>query len=207
MDSLSESELFNASVLPLLEERLHQQVNENSYDPQTNRAILRLYQLYPDRAKEESVIYILAKALTALPESDFLLAQYLVPAHLEETPSIKLLTEMHAHLQSGKFAEFWKATHDEVIEKQLKRIKGFEEGIRRFIITAVSITFTEININQLREYVHQAEISNLANQYGLTIDGDNVIMPKSSENQSRPKKYKQNMTIDDISGLMQVLLK
>lgn len=74
------------------------------------------------------------------------------------------------------------------------------------IITAVSITFSEIHINQLREYLHQAELNDLTHRHGLVIDGDNVILPKSAENQSRPKKYGQNMTIDDISGLMQVLL-
>ena len=84
---------YNPENAPQLEAHLHQQCKEGTYHLDVNLSLLKLYQFKPAIAKPEFVLLVLAKALMALPESDFTMALYLVSegmvcAHRGGTPQV-----------------------------------------------------------------------------------------------------------------------
>jgi len=69
---------YNSNNLPKFERYVQLQVSENSYDLEANLAILKLYQFFPNLYKPEVVSWILLKALTNLPHTDFVLCRCLL---------------------------------------------------------------------------------------------------------------------------------
>ena len=61
-----------------MERYVELQVNENVYDLEANLAVLTLYQFNPDQYKDDITAYILLKALTNLPHTDFVLCKCLI---------------------------------------------------------------------------------------------------------------------------------
>ena len=68
---VNESNSFSVDILPQLEEELQQQIQNNTYNFESNLAILRLYLTYPEKRNIDVIRKILSKALMNLPEIDF----------------------------------------------------------------------------------------------------------------------------------------
>lgn len=69
---------YNPENLTTLEKYVDIQSGENSYDLEANLAVLKLYQLNPQRFKLDITCQILLKALTNLPHTDFVLCKCLL---------------------------------------------------------------------------------------------------------------------------------
>lgn len=80
---------------------------ENYYDLEANLAVLKLYQFNPTTIKRSTVERILLKALTALPNTDFVLCKCLIDSALLEDESIKSILALHNLLETCKFEHFW----------------------------------------------------------------------------------------------------
>ena len=61
-------------------------MEEGTYDCEANLSLLKLYQLNPDKFKEEVVVQVLLKGLMALPDSDMTLCKSLIDAAHFEVP-------------------------------------------------------------------------------------------------------------------------
>ena len=80
---------------------------ENLYDLEANLAVLKLYQFNPNTTKKTIVERILLKALTSLPNTDFVLCKCLIDSILFEDPNIKTIVDFHNLLETCKFELFW----------------------------------------------------------------------------------------------------
>ncbi|ENN82173.1 hypothetical protein YQE_01452, partial [Dendroctonus ponderosae] len=75
---LSGIERYNPDNLPTLERYVEMQSKENTYDLEANLAVLKLYQFNPHSFNIDITCQILLKALTNLPNTDFILCKCLL---------------------------------------------------------------------------------------------------------------------------------
>jgi translation initiation factor 3 subunit K len=73
---------YNPDILPDLESYVEEQVATQTYSLDCNLCLLRLYQFQPARMNVHIIIKVLAKALMALPATDFNLCMFLIPERL-----------------------------------------------------------------------------------------------------------------------------
>merc|ERR1711924_95581 len=139
MQSFLESNRYNPAILPELEEYVSATVVTERSDLDANLALLKFYQLDPSKSNVRIVTNILVKALTQLPNSDFNLCLYLIPASVQGEESITNLMLLANLLESCDFAKFWETSSKMEV---LKAIPGFFDAIRRFIIVTLSISYS-----------------------------------------------------------------
>lgn len=99
-------------------------MKENFYDLEANLAVLKLFQFNPHLIVKTIIEQILLKALTAMPNTDFVLCKCLIDPslvrdtlililffivifiQLEEEPIDKIIN-LHCLLETCKFEDFW----------------------------------------------------------------------------------------------------
>ncbi|KAK9449514.1 armadillo-type protein [Limtongia smithiae] len=86
IDSILTSLLrYNPDNIKTFQDYVATQCSSGSYDGAANFALLKLYQFNPDQVRDETVVNILAKALTVFPAPDFSLALHLLPPSVLHT--------------------------------------------------------------------------------------------------------------------------
>jgi len=119
---------YNPDNLDELERYVTRQSQDNYYDLEANLAVLKLYQFNPNQTKKQTVIKILLKALTALPNTDFVLCKCLIDSTLLEEENIALITSLHNLLETCRFQEFWRELS--IRPQLIQGITGFENSIQ-----------------------------------------------------------------------------
>jgi len=90
VQTLIEGNRYRVEILPELEAYVQQQVANNENHLEANLAVLKLYQFYTDKTNLAIIKAILLKALTALPEPDFLYASSLLRESVVSNSSLSL---------------------------------------------------------------------------------------------------------------------
>uniref|UniRef100_A0A7S2FZN4 Eukaryotic translation initiation factor 3 subunit K n=1 Tax=Florenciella parvula TaxID=236787 RepID=A0A7S2FZN4_9STRA len=207
--TLLDEQAFEKSSIEKLQAYLDEQIATETYDFVANKALLKLYSFYPDQASDQYIALALTKALMALPSTDMMLLLYLVPESAQTKEPVATLVRCAVHLETAKFVEFWEVANlggNELLDA----VSGFDEAIRSYMIGVLSITFQKVESEtfadllaldegDLEEYVS-------ANQSDkLSIEGKNVVFTPNSENQQRPKKFKENISFDQMLPLIDFL--
>ena len=110
-----------------------QQIQNSAYDFDANLAILKLYQFYPQTTNMEVVAKILAKALMAIPGTDFLLCTYLISEQIKVDAAVTSLYELANLLEQAEFKSFWSTYPNSAAAPLLAAIPDFEEKIGEFV--------------------------------------------------------------------------
>jgi hypothetical protein len=178
--------------------------------------------MFPEKLDVDMVLLILASALCALPEPDFLQAIYLIPAKISSEPRIAALMELDALLQKADFASFWvKVESSQELQSVLSRVPDFKETMRTFISLAISRTYQTITLEELSSSVSMKveEASKFASAQGWTLEGENnqengpvsrVRLPSTPANTPRPVRAaveELGLKPSDISNLLNTLRK
>ena len=102
--------------------------------------------------------------------------------------------------------KFWSHAAD---SKVPSTIPGFVDAMRSFIFGILSISYEKCARASVSKCLNLAggELSTFLAAQGCTVDGDTVVMQANSENQMRPKKFKENIDFTRILGVIQVLSK
>lgn len=124
---------------------MNEQLAQNTYDPDANLAILKLYLLYPEHAKVEVIELILVKALMAFPATDFSMCLFQIQEKFQQQLEGGVI-KLSQQLEMAKFKNFW--SECEQVEA-LKKAVGWEDAVRRFIAGVVQATYRSIHISQL----------------------------------------------------------
>eukprot|EP00158_Paraphelidium_tribonemae_P010261 Partr_v1_DN42090_c0_g1_i1_m54808 putative Component of the eukaryotic translation initiation factor 3 (eIF-3) complex, which is involved in protein synthesis and, together with other initiation factors, stimulates binding of mRNA and methionyl-tRNAi to the 40S ribosome (By similarity) len=142
VSALGESAYFKEENIALLEGALQEQkASAGKYAGRPNRGLLKLYSLFPARSNVDNILTVLVKALTALPNPDFLLALYLVPGQLQATPAVAALAELERSLQAAQFAAFWQRASGADVRPVLDSVAGFDDAVRAFIGSVLARTY------------------------------------------------------------------
>ena len=105
------------------------QIQNSAYDFDANLAILKLYQFYPQTTNMEVVAKILAKALMAIPSTDFLLCTYLISEQIKVDAVVEALYNLSGLLEQAEFKTFWETYPSSAAAPLLAAIPDFEEKI------------------------------------------------------------------------------
>ena len=125
------------------------------------------------------------------------------------SPQVATLVRCAEHLETAKFVEFWEVANlggNELLDE----VPGFDEAIRSYMIGVLSITFQKIeretiadllalDEGDLEEYVSANQSENLA------VQDKHVVFTPNSDNQQRPKKFKENISFDQMLPLIDLL--
>ncbi|KAK3349030.1 COP9 signalosome [Lasiosphaeria hispida] len=209
-------ERYNPEAASVLEAYVSQQCEEKFCDCNANRALLKLYQLNPDRLKDEVVSNILVKAMTQFPSPQFDLALHLLPPSLSSpTPnSTSELPEAVAHLRTlntqlegAQYARFWATLEsDDLYADLVADIAGFEDVIRVRIAQLISQSYREVNVGVLENWLgldDEEEVKKFVTETcGWKVADGLVHIPKNAENEAKKTEIREDVNIDMFSRII-----
>ncbi|KAJ4291321.1 hypothetical protein N0V88_006325 [Collariella sp. IMI 366227] len=209
-------ERYNPQAAEVLEAYLNQQCEEKFCDCNANRALLKLYQLNPDRIKDEVITNILVKAMTQFPSVQFDLSLHLLsPSHSnpgpnsasELTEAIGKLRVLNAQLEGAQYDRFWATLESDDLYADLTTdITGFEEMIRLRIAQLVSQAYREVQPSVLEGWLgldSEEEVKKFVTETcGWKVEGGVVQIPKNAENEAKKTEIREDVTVDMFSRVI-----
>ncbi|KAK3313195.1 armadillo-type protein [Apodospora peruviana] len=210
-------ERYNPEAAGTLEEYLRQQCEEKFCDSNANRALLKLYQLNPDRIKDEVITNILVKAMTQFPSPQFDLAMHLLsPSHSNPGPNstselaeaVSKLRALNAQLEGAQYDRFWATLDSDDLYADLTTdIAGFEDMIRVRIAQLISHAYREVSVTVLENWLgldNEDEAKTFAVETcGWKIGEEGMVqIPKNPENEARKTEIREDVTIDMFSRVI-----
>ncbi|KAI0127646.1 eukaryotic translation initiation factor 3 subunit [Xylariales sp. AK1849] len=204
---------YNPEAVVFLEDYLRKQCEERLCDSSANRTLLKLYQLNPDRTKDDVVTNVLVKALTCFPSPQFSLAMSLIapsvlaPNSRADLPeAIGHLRELNNQLQGAQYARFWGTLDsDDLYADLIADINGFEDLIRVKIATLVSHAFREVDIAVLAGWLgldEGAARKFATDTAGWKVEGDTVKIPRNAENEAKKAEVREDVNVDMFSRVV-----
>ncbi|KAK1753179.1 hypothetical protein QBC47DRAFT_387951 [Echria macrotheca] len=208
-------ERYNPEAATVLEAYLSQQCEQKFCDCNANRALLKLYQLNPDRIKDEVITNILVKAMTQFPSPQFDLALHLLSpsqtspsARSELSEAVDNLRKLNLQLEGAQYARFWATFESDDIYADLTTdIAGFEEMIRLQIARLVGNSYREISVSLLENWLgldDEAEVRRFVSETcGWKVaEGGLVQIPKNAENEAKKTEIREDVNIDMFSRVI-----
>ncbi|KAK0624920.1 armadillo-type protein [Bombardia bombarda] len=206
-------ERYNPEAASTLESYLQQQCEEKFCDCNANRALLKLYQLNPDRIKDEAVTNILVKAMTQFPSPQFDLCMHLLaPSHSNPAPAstselaeaVAKLRVLNTQLEGAQYGRFWatlSADDDDIYADLTTDIAGFEDMIRVRIAQLISQAYREIDVAVLENWLGldgADEVAKFAVETcGWKVVEDGLVqIPKNAENEARKAEIREDVNVD-----------
>lgn len=217
-DMLKGIELYNPNNLTILLQYLDEQCADNHYDLEANLTILRLYQFRMNTefgeeeldkdAIKKVIIKILLKALTALPNTDFILCKSLIhPSLLDEETNnddeLKHVLNLHQLLETCNFEEFWTILRTE--PAVYLNIIGFEDSIRKFICYVVKITYQTMRKDLLGKILGGLDETQL--KYWIKINEweekeSEFVFISNQEELIKSKNIKEKIEFDNVARVV-----
>ncbi|KAH9085036.1 hypothetical protein LEN26_020771 [Aphanomyces euteiches] len=201
-----EKDCMDESLIGLLEAYVDEQVATSVVDEEANMTLLKLYAIYPTHTSVDNqqtrAAQILVKGLMNLPSNFFLGASYLVPETLRKSKDIAGLLQAGQLLQTCRFPEFWQL--DLAVAK---KVPGFEAAIRSFILSTIGRSHDVVAAAFVAQQVKlgEKEVQALVTELGWTVNGANYVVKPNSENQMRPKKFKEDIELTDLIDTIHAL--
>ena len=122
------------------------------------------------------------------PEMDFTVVSHVVPEKVQNEESILMVAEAAQRIENGEFNLFW-AEHAPKVLKEFK-VPGFEDAIRRHIISVLSRTFQDAPAALCASYV--SLLSSLLSS---------LLRPKHARRRSKQPHARADFTMRiDIRG-------
>ncbi|GAB1609701.1 eukaryotic translation initiation factor 3 subunit K-like [Argonauta hians] len=198
---------YNPENLPTLEQYVKMQVEENTYDLEANLAVLKLYQFNPGNYNESVTIYILLKALTNLPHTDFNLCHCFLSAKNLSSEEIQKVFFLADLLEKCQFITFWNyfQSMSENLPRMVYDITGFEDSIRKYICHVIGICYDTISrkvFTELLGYLPEIQSNQWINKYGWKLlDNDTIFIAVQEEN-IKTKNIKETITLENVAAIM-----
>eukprot|EP01084_Bolivina_argentea_P016451 30795_1 len=139
-----QEEYFDHRVVPKLVDYLITQVSTSTYDFTANKALLKLYQFFPDLMQEDVVARILYKALMNLPENDLRALLCIAPEAALKMASVVAIKRAADALETADYAAFWALTKQKDLVEICLTVPDFEDQIRRFICGALAYSCRDL---------------------------------------------------------------
>ncbi|KAK0384375.1 hypothetical protein NLU13_7156 [Sarocladium strictum] len=204
-------ERYNPEAVGPLEAYLQEQCEQKYCDCNANRTLLKLYQLNPDRIKDEVITNILVKAMTQFPSSQFSLALHLINPTTASTGELhEALTKLRAlnsQLEGAQYARFWaNIDGDDLCADLIADISGFEEMVRHRIALLVSHAFREVQLSHLESWLglDGEEAKKFVTEVcGWSIEGEGVVkIPSNPENEAKKAEIREDVNVDQFSRVI-----
>ncbi|PHH86063.1 hypothetical protein CDD83_10802 [Cordyceps sp. RAO-2017] len=204
-------ERYNPEAVGTLETYLQEQCEQKYCDCNANRTLLKLYQLNPDRMKDEVVTNILVKAMTQFPSAQFSLALHLINPSAAATgelhEALTKLRTLNSQLEGAQFTQFWAMVDgDDLCADLVADISGFEDLVRHRIALLVSQAFREIKLGHLESWLGLNEDATkkfVTDVCGWAVDGDNNIkVPSNPDNEAKKAEIREDVSVDQFARVI-----
>ena len=205
-DMLVGIELYNPNNISTLLQYLNEQCSENTYDLEANLAILRLYQFNTDQLDNKVITKILLKAMTALPNPDFVLCKSLIdPALFEEDADQEILAVLRLFnlLEICDFQQFWKDSREK--PGLYLGITGFEDSIRQFICHTIKITYQCIKkqiVCNLLGGLDDTQLKHWVNLNKWQEIDDGYLHISNQDELIKSKNIKEKIEFESVAGVV-----
>ncbi|CAG8508795.1 10030_t:CDS:2 [Cetraspora pellucida] len=211
---------YNPDNVSILEEYLGTQLQTEDYDLMANLAILKLlvfkrsilasinqYQFNPHLVNEQVINNILVKSLTAIPNPDFNLCLYLLHENALAEENVTKLIELQQLLEECKYQEFWKVYESDESYKELTSDAiGFEDAIRKVILTSITMTYQSISAELLSSYLNlntdDEEFDSFIQSRGLVNKDGIVLVPTNYDNEAKPTVIRENIKFEQLTKVI-----
>jgi translation initiation factor 3 subunit K len=202
--SVVQHEYFDHRAVPQLEQYLHDQVSSQTYDFEANKALLKLYQFFPDLVQPELVALAAGKAFMALPASDLTALLYIAPEACVQSEPVASLKKACDTLEAAQFAAFWEAVRSGEAAALAAKLPGFEQQARRVITSALAATFQTVNKQSLQKSLGFSSSSELEayvasrGESAVKLQGEHAVFERNEFNQVQPKKFKESVEFEKV---------
>ncbi|CAM9477984.1 unnamed protein product [Phaeothamnion confervicola] len=201
-----EHEFFDHRSVPQLEAYVTEQVSTNTYDFEANKALLKLYQFFPDLCKDNIVALVLAKAFMNLPSTDMAALLCILPKQQAAREPAQTLVRCAEAMETARFSDFWGLIRAEEAADFVEDVPGFADRARRFVVGALAPLFQDVTKEYFEGCVGlsgEALAAFVAAHADMVrLDGDRVRFALNRYNQSQPKKFKEAVEFDKMLGVI-----
>lgn len=202
--ALLQTRRYDPAILPRLEAYVDAQVagGRSANDPDSNLAVLKLYQFYPSHFRSDTTSKILIKALMNLPSTDFLCALYLVPDRRQVDEPIPVIAKLADMLETGCFKEFWEAAGS--CRELLESVPGSLDAVRDFMASVVSRTYRCADLAVLGELFELEEpaVRKICVAQGWEVVDGVAQIPPNEENQPKPPTGDESLSFAQVAAKM-----
>ncbi|KAF4589282.1 Translation initiation factor 3, subunit 12, eukaryotic [Ophiocordyceps camponoti-floridani] len=204
-------ERYNPEAVGTLETYLQEQCEEKFCDCNANRTLLKLYQLNPDRMKDEVITNILVKALTQFPSAQFSLALHIINPSVAATgelpEALAKLRSLNSQLEGAQYTNFWATVDgDDICADLVADISGFEDLIRHRIAQLISQAFREVNMDLLEPWLglgKDATKKFVTEVCGWEVDDQgNAKIPPNPENEAKKAEIREDVNVDQFARVI-----
>lgn len=215
--ALLKSDRFNPEIIPQLEAYLISQVQQstsdapiNAYDFDANRALIKLYQFFPQQANSKYILLVESLALiygevTREGSHDFGSLGCLISESFKKNEPFPTLIRCADLLDSCQFTEFWSVFHsigsnsvDYEIISTLSSSNHAKNALRKYILQALSLSFKSTKLSfvvqQLDYESGSGEVDSFLRGEGSVVEQfnsgeDSIVFCDNVENTKRQKAH------------------
>eukprot|EP00946_MAST-07B_sp_MAST-7B-sp1_P002584 g2584.t1 len=188
----------------LLEALVDEQfVGDAPYHLKANLALLKQYQLKPERRDPTFCAKILILAFSR--PHDFLSYMYMIPESVQCAEPVSTLSRLSALLQACKFAEFWDGVRTASQSVALLKGMQFTEGVRVHIARVLGATYQNCPVSLVAEsmrFASDAEMDAFLKAREWKRDGDLVIIPLNGENEAKQRKFREVISYNKLVPML-----
>ena len=151
-------------------------------------AVLRLYLVFPETAKQPVVASCLATALQRLPDAHFSLCLHLVPEALQSDGEVSQLVQLHSSLDACS----WKAAWATAASCPRTATPAFSDALRRYVASTLAAVYRSLPADVAVEALNLARGDDaalaawVAQQPGWALQGGVITVPRSESNEPKP---------------------
>ncbi|CRG99823.1 SAC3/GNAP family-related protein, putative [Plasmodium relictum] len=160
--------MFNASKLKVLNDYVDIAFENNEYfDNEVMLTLLRLFCLYPHCYDRMAVKKILICVLYNINEIDMNIYLSLINSNLYDE-NIKSVVYLHDLIKKCQFKKLWTCIYDNDSDNNydysfLKNNNNFTFNIRKYILNSISLSFENISLKKMSEYLNIEDFSEIEN--------------------------------------------
>ncbi|KIL91734.1 eukaryotic translation initiation factor 3 subunit k [Fusarium avenaceum] len=203
-------ERYNPEAVGALETYLTDQCEQKFTDCNANRTLLKLYQLNPDRIKDEAITNILVKTMTQFPSAQFSLALHLInpssAVNGDLGEAVTKLRSLNGQLEGAQYSSFWADLDDDMVADLIADIPDFEELIRHRIALLVSQAFRELQITHLESWLGLNEDATkkfVTEVCGWTVEGEGLVkVPPNPDNEAKKSEIREDVNVEQFSRVL-----
>eukprot|EP00475_Leptophrys_vorax_P038134 TRINITY_DN6671_c0_g2_i1.p1 TRINITY_DN6671_c0_g2~~TRINITY_DN6671_c0_g2_i1.p1 ORF type:complete len:212 (+),score=56.93 TRINITY_DN6671_c0_g2_i1:156-791(+) len=195
----------DASVIGRVEKYVDLQAKDPSaYDLNAFLVLLRLYLAHPDKADLSSVVKVLLKSLTHLPQPDFHAVKYLLPSAALQSADVLAALELAQLLEACKFVEFWALSKSASLSASISGISGFGNSIRLFIMSVLQRSYQQFNVSELTGLLdlNAKDIAEFLSKNKFLVEGNLVRFPLTAHNQMLSKTITEEIPFERLQRLL-----
>jgi len=148
--------IYDPQLCGKLQSHVDDQCRLGFVDPDVNRYLLKLYQMYPDPnqqdIRQDIQTKILVLAIRSLPRDDFITTVALL-TDVDQTDYVQAVFEAHTVLRDCEFVKFWAILKHgtKTQTKYFNLVEGLEDSIRKYVLEVVRVVYQNIPFRELHD--------------------------------------------------------